>query len=142
MTEEIWRSIQGGDPCTYCYLIRTQNVWFLLTKHNNVHRYVEESAGKERQPSMTRVSHPTSNFSYNNVHPSPSSGAPTSKDDPPSLLIVKVTGYRLLNVAVITIVVTWKAVLSYQGQSVASTTLDWIGGGILALGCVVNPLIS
>ena len=79
--------------------------------------------------------------SYNNMHPSPSSSALTSKDDPP-LLLVKVTGYRLLNVAVITIVVTWKAVLSYQGQSVASTTLDWIGGGILALGCVVNPLIS
>ena len=80
--------------------------------------------------------------SYNNVHLSPSSSAPTSKDVPPSLLLVKVTGYRLLNVAIITIVVTWKAVLSYQGQSVASTTLDWIGGGILALGCVVNPLIS
>jgi len=62
------------------------------------------------------------------------SGAPTSEHERPSLLLVKVTGYRLLNIVVITIVVAWKAVLSYQGQSVAPTTLDWIGGGVLALG--------
>jgi hypothetical protein len=80
--------------------------------------------------------------SYNNVHPSPSSSALTSKDDPPFLLLVKVTGYRLFNVAIIMIIVKWKVVLSYQGQLVASTTLDWIGGGIPALRCVVNPLIS
>ncbi|KIM74306.1 hypothetical protein PILCRDRAFT_828375 [Piloderma croceum F 1598] len=88
-------------------------------------KHVEESVGKERQPLMGEHS-----------------SALTSEHEPPSLLLVKVTGYRLLNILVITIVVAWKAVLSYQGQLVAPTTLDWIGGGILALGCAVNSLIS
>ena len=64
------------------------------------------------------------------------SPTPTSQNEPPSLFLVKVTGYRLLNTSVITLVVSWKAVLSYQGQTVAPTTLDWIGAGILTLGCV------
>ncbi|KIM78685.1 hypothetical protein PILCRDRAFT_824127 [Piloderma croceum F 1598] len=85
--------------------------------------HVEESIGEERQLLMGEHS-----------------SAPTSEHEPPSLLLVKVTGYRLFNIVVITIVVAWKVVLSYQGQLVAPTTLDWIGGGILALGCVVNPL--
>lgn len=64
------------------------------------------------------------------------SPTPTSRSEPPSLFLVKVTGYRLLNIFVITMVVSWKAVLSYQGQTVAPTTLEWIGAGILALGYV------
>ena len=49
---------------------------------------------------------------------------------------MKVTGYRLLNIFVITTVVSWKAVLSYQGQLFAPTTLEWVSAGVLALGCV------
>jgi len=53
------------------------------------------------------------------------------------ILLVKLTGYRLLNIVLISAVVSWKAVLSYRGQSVGPTTLDWISGGVLALGCVL-----
>jgi hypothetical protein len=52
-----------------------------------------------------------------------------------------VTGYRLLNIFVITVVVAWKAVLSYQGQSFVPTTLDWITGGILGLGYVSHVFV-
>jgi len=58
----------------------------------------------------------------------------TSQIEPRLPLLVKLTGYRLLNIVVITAVVSWKAVLSYQGQSVGPTTLDWITGGVLTLG--------
>jgi len=51
-------------------------------------------------------------------------------------LLVKLTGYRLLNIFIITAVIAWKAVLSYQGQSLVPMTLDWITGGVLTLGCV------
>jgi len=77
---------------------------------------LEESIEEERQPLIRE--HPT----------------PTSQSEPPSLFLVKVTGYRLLNTFVITLIVSWKAVLSYQGQKVAPTTVDWIGAGVLALG--------
>jgi len=56
-----------------------------------------------------------------------------SQHDRP-LLLVKLTGYRLLNIFVITMIVSWKAVLSYQGQSFTPITLDWIAAGVLALG--------
>jgi len=49
-------------------------------------------------------------------------------------LLVKLTGYRLLNIFIITAVIAWKAVLSYQGQSLVPMTLDWITGGVLTLG--------
>lgn len=58
-------------------------------------------------------------------------------DGPRPPLLVKLTGYRLLNVLVIASFVAWKAALSYQGQSFAPTTLDWITGGVLTLGCVI-----
>ena len=64
------------------------------------------------------------------------SSSHTSGIEPRLPLLVKLTGYRLLNIVVITTVVAWKAVLSYRGQSVAPTTLEWITGGVLTLGCV------
>jgi len=94
----------------------------------------EESADGQRQ-SLIREK---CLFLPYNIHPltrrysSPS----TTKDEPRPLLLVKLTGYRLLNIFVITTVVAWKAVLSYKGQSFAPTTLDWITGGVLTLGYV------
>jgi len=79
--------------------------------------YVQESAEEQRQ-SLIGLER----------------SAPTSQHEPPPPLLVKVTGYRLLNIFVITMVVAWKAVLSYQGQLIAPTTLDLISGGFLALG--------
>ena len=49
----------------------------------------------------------------------PPSSPQTSRIEPRLPLLVKLTSYRLLNIVVITAVVSWKAVLSYQGQSVA-----------------------
>jgi hypothetical protein len=45
-----------------------------------------------------------------------------------------ITGYRLL-VSLITVTFGMsKAVLSYQGQSAAPTTLDWVFGVVITLG--------
>lgn len=57
-----------------------------------------------------------------------------SQNEPRPPLLVKLTGYRLLNIFIITAVIAWKAVLSYQGQSLVPMALDWIIGGVLTLG--------
>ena len=46
---------------------------------------------------------------------------------------VELTGYRLLTTGVILGIGVPKAVYSYNGQALISTTLDWVGGIILAL---------
>ena len=46
---------------------------------------------------------------------------------------VEVTGYHLLTTGVILGIGVPKAVYSYKGQALISTTLDWLGGVILAL---------
>jgi len=48
-------------------------------------------------------------------------------------LLVKFTAYRLLTMAVIISFGTAKAVLSYEGQSIAPNTLDWILGVFWAI---------
>ncbi|KAI0287146.1 hypothetical protein BC826DRAFT_70847 [Russula brevipes] len=45
---------------------------------------------------------------------------------------LELTGYHLLNIAVILIFGIPKAVLSYHGQSVIPTTLEWAGGTLIA----------
>ncbi|KAI0050815.1 hypothetical protein FA95DRAFT_1603267 [Auriscalpium vulgare] len=57
--------------------------------------------------------------------------APSGETRPP--LGVKVTGYRLLNTAVILAFGIPKAVLSYRGESVTPTTLDWMLGVFCAV---------
>jgi hypothetical protein len=54
-------------------------------------------------------------------------------DELPPPLGVKLTGYRLLNMSVVFIFGMTKAILTYMGQSVMPTTLDWIGGAFLAV---------
>jgi hypothetical protein len=46
---------------------------------------------------------------------------------------VELTGYRLLTTGVILGVGVPKAVYSYKGQALISTTLDWLAGVILAV---------
>jgi hypothetical protein len=46
---------------------------------------------------------------------------------------VELTGYGLLTTGVILVIGIPKAVYSYKGQALISTTLDWLGGMILAL---------
>ena len=53
-------------------------------------------------------------------------------DATPPPLGVKLTVLRLLNVTMILSFGIPKAVLAYKGQSIAPTTLDWIGGTLLA----------
>ncbi len=57
----------------------------------------------------------------------------SSSDDLPPPLGVKLTGYRLLNMSVVIIFATVKAILTYMGRSVMPTTLDWLSGGFLAI---------
>jgi hypothetical protein len=52
-------------------------------------------------------------------------------DDPAPPLGVKLTVYRLLNMSVVSVFGITKAILTYMGQSVAPTTLDWIAGALL-----------
>lgn len=54
------------------------------------------------------------------------------EDQPP--LLVKLTGYRLLNALLIATFVASKAALQYRGQSVAPTTLEWLLAGVLSIG--------
>ncbi|KAI0263242.1 hypothetical protein BC834DRAFT_827751 [Gloeopeniophorella convolvens] len=53
--------------------------------------------------------------------------------DPPPPLGIKLTGYRLLNMTVVFSFGLVKAVLTYMGDSVAPTTMDWISGSVLAV---------
>ncbi|KAI0049531.1 hypothetical protein FA95DRAFT_1604342 [Auriscalpium vulgare] len=48
------------------------------------------------------------------------------------LLLIKITGFRLLNTAVIIAFGLAKAVLSYRGESAVPTTLDWVLGVLCA----------
>jgi len=59
--------------------------------------------------------------------------APITLDDPPPPLGVKLTVYRLLNMSVVFVFGTTKAILTYMGQSIAPTTLDWIAGVLLTM---------
>ncbi|KAI0247203.1 hypothetical protein BJV78DRAFT_952521 [Lactifluus subvellereus] len=69
------------------------------------------------------------------VEPPPGNADPDDLEenevDAPPPLGVKLTGYRLLNLAVLLAFGVAKFVLSLQGQSVAPTGLDWIAGSML-----------
>ena len=54
-------------------------------------------------------------------------------DATPPPLGVKLTGYRLLNMITVFGIGITKGILTYMGQSTAPTTLDWIGGALLAV---------
>ena len=47
-------------------------------------------------------------------------------------LCVELTGYRLLNVALILATGIWKTISSYLGQTVIPTTLELFSGTLLA----------
>lgn len=60
-------------------------------------------------------------------------------DSPP--LLVKLTGYRLLNIMIIATFGVSKAVFAYKQQSTALTAVDWISGIIFTIGCVLKTLV-
>jgi len=53
---------------------------------------------------------------------------------------VKVTGYRLMVTVVTLVLGSVKAAASYEGQSVTTSTLDWVIGIVLAILCVPSWL--
>ena len=55
-------------------------------------------------------------------------------DDTPPPVVVKLTGYRLVTMATVLSFGTVKAILTYMGQSITPTTLDWVSGTFLAAG--------
>jgi hypothetical protein len=101
---------------------------------NTVFRDVEESAEEERQPLAAKNSAflPRETDSTDDI----SLSSPQQQNEPPHLLLVKVTGYRLLNSFIVIATTVWKAVLSYQKRSIAPTTIELVIAGIMALGCV------
>ena len=46
---------------------------------------------------------------------------------------VKLTGYRLVFMATVFSFGTVKTILTYMGQSIAPTTLDWVSGTLLTV---------
>ncbi|TDL16799.1 hypothetical protein BD410DRAFT_795004 [Rickenella mellea] len=48
----------------------------------------------------------------------------------------KLTGYRIIVISLTTIFGVSKAALAYQGESAAPTTLEWVLGVVVAMGCV------
>lgn len=67
---------------------------------------------------------------YPLVHGSAELEAEEELPKPP--LLVKVTGYRILNTSVIIGFGVWKSVASYRGDAILSTSLDLLLGVILA----------
>ena len=53
--------------------------------------------------------------------------------EPRPPMLIKVTGYRLLNLIVILAFGLSKGVMEYMGRSLVSTTLDWIIGIMLTI---------
>lgn len=53
--------------------------------------------------------------------------------EPQAPLLVKVTGYRILNTAVLLILGIWKSVATYRNEAILSTSLDLVLGVILAV---------
>lgn len=49
------------------------------------------------------------------------------------LFAFKITGDRLLSMTLVTSFGAAKAILTYQGQSVLPTTMDWVLGGIITI---------
>jgi hypothetical protein len=45
---------------------------------------------------------------------------------------VKLTVYRLLNMTILLSIGITKGILTYKGEFTAPTTLDWVGGALLA----------
>ncbi|KAH9034545.1 hypothetical protein EDB84DRAFT_62163 [Lactarius hengduanensis] len=54
-------------------------------------------------------------------------------DATPPPLGAKLTGYRLLNITIVFSFGIAKAILTYKGRSTEPTTLDWVGGALLAV---------
>jgi hypothetical protein len=52
-------------------------------------------------------------------------------DAMPPPLGVKLTGYRLVFMVTVLLFGTVKTILTYMGQSIAPTTLDWVAGTFL-----------
>jgi hypothetical protein len=65
-----------------------------------------------------------------------------SPQQPRPLLLIKLTGYRLLTIAMITAFGTAKAVVSYQNKTIISTSLDWVMGVVLAIGRVADLTVD
>jgi hypothetical protein len=60
-------------------------------------------------------------------------GSPVDSDAIPPPLGVKLTAYRLLNMATMFAFCFAKGILSYEGLSTIPTTLDWFSGWVLGL---------
>jgi hypothetical protein len=54
-------------------------------------------------------------------------------DTTPPPLGVKLTGYRLVFMMTVTSFGTIKTILTYKGESIATTTLDWVAGTFLTV---------
>jgi hypothetical protein len=56
-------------------------------------------------------------------------------------LLITVTGYRLANTILIAMFGIWKAITSYQGQSVVPTTLELVVGVFICIGWAIRPFL-
>ncbi|KAI0062472.1 hypothetical protein BV25DRAFT_1825470 [Artomyces pyxidatus] len=89
------------------------------------------SSSRSRRTYPPLPASPTDTVSAPLLSTSLLSSPPTRPPGRP-LLLIKVTGFRLLNTVVIFAFGVPKAVLTYKGQSAVPTTLDWILGIVCA----------
>ena len=72
-----------------------------------------------------------SSYIQQKVFPNPVCTADEHKEDPP--LLIKVTGYHILNTALVLGLGIWKSIATYRNEAVVSTGLDLVLGVILAV---------
>jgi len=84
------------------------------------------NASVRADPEAALVVNPIANANYEDNR--------DSHEDKRPPLLVKLTGYRILWAILITAFGVSKAVLTYQGQSGAPTTLDWVMGVVVTIG--------
>jgi hypothetical protein len=70
-------------------------------------------------------------FSDHSNHEVPSGNRSVDMDATPPPLGVKLTAYRLVFMVTVLSFGTVKTILTYMGQSIAPTTLDWVAGTFL-----------
>jgi len=89
-----------------------------------------ENGSNTNTSNVLDTSTSTSTIDSDNVTLENSNTSASSGLAPP---LVKLTGYRILNIVLIATFVAAKAILTYRGRP-SATTLDWLLGGVIAIG--------
>ncbi|KAI0265287.1 hypothetical protein BC834DRAFT_878684 [Gloeopeniophorella convolvens] len=87
--------------------------------------------GQAELPQASRDTHETEPFLDGDLNDLERNGVHGVHRRPP--LLIKITGYRILNTALILAFGVPKAVLSYKGELGSATAMDWVMGTVIAI---------